>query len=127
MPSFMNFMSPISNVMPQSWQDSLSNFFMGQPERFEQFQRYNPQQQQGLQPMLSQGLGGMQGMHPYHPQQFNFAPIAQQAQTRFSTQTVPGLAERFSSMGTGGAQNSSAFGQTLGAAGAGLSEVLAAL
>ena|SRR3990167_854970 len=126
MPSFMNFMSPISNVMPQSWQDSFSNFMMGQPERFEQFQRYNPQQQQGLQQMLSQGLGGMQGMQPYQPQQFNFAPIAQQAQTRFSTQTVPSILERLTGMG-GGAQTSSALGQQLGAASSGLSEALAAL
>lgn len=45
---------------------------------------------------------------------------------QFNEQIVPGLAERFSGLGSG-AQSSSAFSQALGAAGAGLSENLAAL
>ncbi len=45
-------------------------------------------------------------------------------QRQFQEETVPGIAERFSGAG---AQNSSAFGQTMGAAGAGLQEQLAAL
>jgi hypothetical protein len=64
-----------------------------------------------------QGLGGGQ---------FNFEPIAQQARTQFQQQTVPGLAERFTSLG-GGAQRSSAFQGALGQAGAGLEQGLAAL
>ena len=46
--------------------------------------------------------------------------------TQFYQKTIPGLAERFSGMGAG-AQNSSAFQQSLGSAGAGLSEQLGAL
>lgn len=64
-----------------------------------------------------QGLGGGQ---------FNFEPIAQQARTQFQTQTVPGLAERFTNFG-GGAQRSSAFPALLGQQAAGLEEGLAGL
>lgn len=55
----------------------------------------------------------------------SFAPIAQQAQRNFQTQTVPGLAERFTSLG-GGQLGSPAFAQMLGQAGAGLQSDLAA-
>lgn len=44
--------------------------------------------------------------------------------TEFQQQIIPGISERFAGMG---AQSSSAFGQQLGAAGAGLEERLAAL
>lgn len=57
--------------------------------------------------------------------QFNFEPIAQKAKTQFQTQTVPGLAERFTSLG--GGQRSSAFQGALGQAGANLNEGLASL
>lgn len=76
---------------------------------------------------LSMGMQGLQGLQQ---NKFNFAPIAQQARTQFNTQTVPGLVERFTSMGpqgSQGGQRSSAFAGTLGAAGAGLEESLAAL
>jgi hypothetical protein len=56
----------------------------------------------------------------------SFEPIAQQARTQFQTQTIPGLAERFTSLGSG-AQRSSAFQGALGQAGAGLEQNLAAL
>lgn len=46
------------------------------------------------------------------------------AMRQFNEQIVPGIAERFSGMG---AQNSSAFQQTMGQAGSGLSERLAAM
>lgn len=59
--------------------------------------------------------------------QGGLSPISQNAQRRFNTQTVPGLAERFSSLGSGGSQNSSAFQGALGAAGSGLQQELAGL
>jgi hypothetical protein len=68
-----------------------------------------------LQGLLGQGFG--QG----------FEPFAQKARTQFQTQTVPGLAERFTAMGGAGGQRSSAFQGALGQAGAGLEENLAAL
>lgn len=58
------------------------------------------------------------------PYQFNFQPIANEEMRRFQQQTVPSLAERFSGLD---AQRSSAFRQSLGAAGSDLSSRLAAL
>lgn len=60
---------------------------------------------------------------------FDFAPIAQQARSQFQQQTIPSIAERFTSMGGygTGALSSPAFASQLGAAGAGLEQGLAAL
>lgn len=55
-----------------------------------------------------------------------FAAFEKPFKTQFEQQTVPGLAERFSSIGSG-SQGSSGFGQQLGAAGANLSENLASM
>lgn len=70
--------------------------------------------------LLQMGLSGIQNL----PQP-SFEPIAERARTQFNTQTIPGLAERFTSLG--GGQRSSAFQGALGQAGAGLEEALAAL
>ena len=59
------------------------------------------------------GLGGMED--PYK----GFDPIAQQARSQFQTQTLPSIAERFTSMGQGG-QRSSDFAGALGQSGADL-------
>jgi hypothetical protein len=78
-------------------------------------------QQQGWQTRL--GELGLQGLeNPYA----GFEPIAEQARNQFNTSTVPSIAERFTSMGSGG-QRSSAFQGALGQAGAGLEGNLAAL
>ena len=91
----------------------------------------NPEQMNMLNSMLSQMMGPMsQGMGNLSqilsgdPSAFKAfeAPAIRQ----FNEQIVPGIAERFSGMGSG-AQGSSAFGQQLGAAGAGLSENLAGM
>lgn len=74
-------------------------------------------QDQSLQQALAILQGGSQG-------QLN--PIGQQALNRFQTQTVPGLAERFTAMGGGGPGQSSAFQGALGQAASGLSQDLAA-
>jgi hypothetical protein len=76
-------------------------------------------QNQSIQQALSLLQGGKA------PGSFDFAPIAQQARTQFQTQTIPGLAERFTAMG--GGQRSSAFQSALGRAGAGFEENLAGL
>jgi hypothetical protein len=85
-----------------------------------QAQTLNPQQQQVLQMLLQQGQQGLQ--NPYA----GFGPIAQQARNQFNQQTVPGLAERFTSMGKN-SLSSGAFTSQLGQAGAGLEEALAAM
>jgi hypothetical protein len=72
------------------------------------------------------GKLGMQGIQSGQmPGGISFDPIAQQAQTQFNQQTIPSLAERFTSLG--GGQRSSAFQGALGGAGAGLQENLAAM
>lgn len=73
------------------------------------------------------GKGALDLLKQIQGSQFNFEPIAQQARTQFQTQTIPSIAERFSSMGTGGSQRSSAFSNALGSAGSGLEQSLAAL
>lgn len=92
------------------------------PEQFQQVQRYTPQQQQALNNVLQQAMGKLG-----QPMGEGFEPIAQQARTQFGQSTVPSIAERFSGLGPGiaSAQRSSAFGQTLGQAGAGLEGQLA--
>lgn len=83
---------------------------------------YSNAAQGGLDWLVQSGQQGLQGL----PQAgFDFAPLAQQARTQFNTETVPTLAERFTAMGNG--QRSSAFESSLGRAGAGLEENLAAL
>lgn len=86
----------------------------------QQAQRLDPQQQKILQYLLQQGQQGLQ-----NPSQ-GFGPIAQQARSNFSQNTVPSLAERFTSMGNN-ALSSPSFISQLGQSGAGLEEALAAL
>lgn len=103
----------------------LSEFLFGKGESIKQAPTLTPQQQQlqgnllqMLGPLLGQGgefLGGLFG----DSSQFS-APFMRQ----FEEQTIPGIAERFSAID---GQRSSAFGQQLGAAGAGLQENLASL
>lgn len=86
------------------------------------------------QALQMQGPGGgynsaldilQQMLNPQSDEYRNFeAPYRRE----FEEQTIPNLAERFAGMGAqGGALSSSAFGQALGAAGAGLQEKLAYL
>jgi hypothetical protein len=56
-----------------------------------------------------------------------FQPIEDRAINQFNTQTIPGLAERFQSMGGQGTGNSSAFQGALGQAGSDLQQGLAGL
>lgn len=94
---------------------------------FAQLQRFNPQQMGVQQSALQQALSLLGGQGSGLSNQFNFAPIAQQARTQFQQQTVPGLAERFAGLGSGAGLSSPAFASQLGQAGAGLEGQLAAL
>jgi len=75
-----------------AWEGT-KEFFGGTPEKIEQYPTITPQQQ-GIMQLLQQ-LGIYDLQNPYE----GFEPIAQQARTQFSQETVPGLAERFTSMG----------------------------
>lgn len=97
-------------------QPGAKNFLFGKPESTKRIQRFAPEQQSALQQLLSMG---MQNMNP--------DAIEQRARSQFQTQTIPSLAERFTSMGGEGGQRSSAFGAQLGGAGADLESQLANL
>lgn len=96
--------------------DSNGNSNMNNQNQYPQgpygIQRFSPEVQSQLQNLL-QGSSTA------------FAPIEQQARQQFQTQTVPALAERFTSLGDN--RRSSGFEGALGQAGAGLEQGLASL
>lgn len=101
------------------------SFWGGTPARTEQTTLFN-QGQQGAQGQVLQQL--MQMLQQGNQGQYKgFAPIAQQARTGFEQQTVPGLAERFTSMGSGASLSSPSFASQLGQHASGLEQGIAAL
>lgn len=94
-----------------------SNFWTGSKGGFQNIPIFNQQQSGAFGNILQQGQNLLN-----NPGQ---SPMAQQAINQFNTQTIPGLAERFTAMG--GGQRSSGFQQALGAAGSGLQQSLAAM
>lgn len=110
---------------------ALMDFLFGSPAKIEPVSTMTPGQEQLFGQYTNLIGAPMQGGLRYLQDIFSGSPEVMQAfqapyMRQFQEQTVPGLAERFAGMGSG-AQNSSAFAQTLGQAGAGLSENLAAL
>lgn len=106
--------------------NGLGGWLFGKPEQQQWIQQMQPNQAAFGNRAL--GLAD-QGMGDYYRQMMGnpyegFEPMAQEARTNFSQQTVPGLAERFTSMG---GQRSSAFPQQLGVAGANLNQGLASM
>jgi len=95
---------------------ALQDFLLGTPARSEQLTRLNPQQQQAFSQLLGRLGSGNFGSQ--------FEPIAQQARSQFHQNTIPTIAERFTSMG-GGGLSSPAFGAQLGQAASGLEQGLA--
>lgn len=83
--------------------------------QFLQTPRFTPEQSQIMQNLL--GLGAQ-----------TFNPMAQEdlARKKFTSETIPGLAERFTAMPGGGGQRSSAFRAALGQAASDLESNLAA-
>lgn len=132
MPQMSNF-QPVPNTINtqpnripenESWA-GLRNLWQGTKEFFGGtnptsgvISNLTPQQQFALNTAL------MQYLQNINPNAFNFEPIANQARQNFGQNTIPSIAERFTSMG---AQKSSAFPQLLGQAGADLDTNLAAL
>jgi len=92
----------------------LGSFFLGDPAREKQFQLQTPEQQAVLDQLLQQGSEG-----------FGTDKIEALARKRFSEETIPSLAERFTAMG--GGQRSSAFQSALGRAGSDLESQMGAL
>lgn len=92
------------------------NWLTGYGAQTQQLPRFTPEQQSALNQLLQQGLGNA-----------DFGGIEKRELNRFNTETIPGLAERFTALGGGGSQRSSAFQGALGSAGAQLGERLGAL
>lgn len=86
----------------------------------QQAPRFNPQQQAALNFLLQSGQGNIQD--PYK----GFAPIEDYARMQFQQQTLPSIAERFSSMGDN-ALTSGAYGSQLAGSGVELEKALAAM
>jgi hypothetical protein len=101
-------------ALPEQQRSGVGKFFLGTPAQTIQLDKYNPQQQDLINRSASMASGMLGNA--------SFDPYERQARQQFSQQTVPGLAERFTSMGGRG---SSAFGQQLGSAAAGLESNLA--
>lgn len=100
----------------------LASLFSGGGEKggVKQAQNFSPEVQQILQLLMQQGQNGLQ--NPYE----GWGDVENNARTQFQNNTVPGLAERFTSMGNN-ALSSGAFNSQLGQAGVGLESNLAAL
>lgn len=110
--------------------NNLSDFLFGS-DKFKQQNAFSPQQMQ-----LHQGMGGVLQNSGAYEQAFGnlqalldpsneaYDRFTQPYMDQFNEQTLPMLAERFAGRG---ALSSSAFGQSLSAAGAGLQNQLASL
>lgn len=96
----------------------MAPFFSGTPSEITRTQRFDPQRQQAFNQVLQQALAGLQQTPA------SFEPIAQREMERFQTETVPSIAERFTSLG---AQRSSGFQEALAKSGQQLGTQLGAL
>ena len=101
---------------------------LGKGEKTEQFQRFTPEQQGAMGQLRAGGQQQLPQMFQFLQQILSQDPEMMrqfEAPTRraFEEQTLPTIAERFTGMD---AQKSSAFGQQLGQAGAGMEERLGA-
>ena len=111
--------SPVQQYTPQggSWLDSLGEFFTGSPESYDIFNKFNPQQMQALQQLLSSGQQNMQ--NPYE----GFEPLQQETMNNFYQSILPGIKEQFAGQ-RGGALSSPDFGSQLSSGASGLSALL---
>ena len=119
---------PMMPQMPQQpnkgFLQNAKEFLVGAPGQMQYAPLLTPQQQ-GLQSQNIQNVLGMLQGGANAPSRFDFGPIEAQARRGFETQTIPSLAERFTSLG--GGQRSSAFQGALGQAGSDLEGQLAAM
>lgn len=102
----MNPLQSLPQAQNYKKQSGARDFFLGNKGGFFQTSRYDPQQSNAVLQVLQNALG-----------MINPQAIEQQATNRFHQQIVPGLLERFSSLGNN-ALSSSALGSQLGQAGA---------
>jgi len=89
-----------------------------EPERTTQIPRFDQPQQEAMRGALGMGMEGLRD--PYA----GFEPIAQQARSRFQSQTMPSLMERFGGLG---ATRSSGYKGLMAGAGEDFEQQLAAM
>ena len=106
--------------------------WMGTQGGYQQLGTQNNQQQQLFAQLLG-GLGGAQGsglewlQRILSGEEGAFEDYEAPYKQQFEQETIPGIAERFAGMGTGGSQNSSGMQQTMGQAGRELTQNIASL
>jgi len=110
---------------------SFLNFLLGDKEKTQEFKRYNQQQENvlnqllgGAQQQLPSGFEFLQNILGQSPE--DMQAFERPALRQFEQQILPTIAERFTGTFGEGSNKSSAFGQQLGQAGAGLAENLQA-
>ena len=112
-----------------------SEILFGKNEKIQNISNQNPQQQQLWQQMMSGmngGEGGYGDIANYYKQLMAGDPASEKAfsdpmMRQFNEDTVPGLAEQFAGMGSGGGMGSSGFRNSAVNAGADLQERLASM
>lgn len=110
--------NPVFTTQPLGGQQP--TFWKGSPTQVTTTNKFTGQGQNALSQLLSGGMQGMQ--NPYQ----GFDPIEQRARSQFSRNTIPSIAERFTSLGDN-ALSSGAFASQLGESAANLEEGLAGL
>lgn len=118
---FQPYQQGSNGITPLKKRGNVGKFFLGEQESFQRSPLHTPQGMQLLEQLLSSGSEGLND--PYA----GFQPIADQATRQFNSETVPGLAERFTALGGSDTRGSSDFAGQLGGAGANLQSALAAL
>jgi len=106
----------LQQIMSMLGGGSMGDFMSGQGPQEVRSDIYNQGQGNMMDWLMNQGQQNM-----------DFSGLEDQAMKRFNEDIIPSLAERFTSMGSGGGQRSSAFQSSLGRAGSDISTQLAAL
>lgn len=101
----------------------LTGGFSGNDSGYEESpNKFSPEQQKTLQLLLQQGTAGVMGQ-----QTPGFKPIEDYARSKFQRESIPGLAERFTSLGGSDTRNSSDFAGMLSGAQSEFDQGIAAL
>lgn len=104
----------------QHFGNKIEQFFLGKPKSSTYTSKLAPQQDILKNMSIGQAMGLLQ-----NPRNVDFGPIENQARQNYQQKTIPALAERFTSRGSG--RSSSAFQGALGESATGLESQLAAL
>ncbi len=95
-------LSGLSALQQRAQPMQQASFFKSAPSQWSQQNLYDPQQLGAIQQIIEMALSGLQ-----NPSQ-GFEPFAQSARKNFQENTLPGIFERFTSLGKG-AQSTGAF------------------